>query len=55
MIRISFMLNFRQFEAVEGKIKIAPSKDASQNILETHSWSLLSESFHHRACHRAKK
>ena len=55
MTRISFMLNFRQFEAVEGKVKIAPSKDASQNVLEIHSWPLFSESFHHGACHRAKK
>ena len=47
------MLNFRQFEVVEGKVKIAPSKDASQNILEIHSWPLFSERFHHRACHRA--
>ena len=55
MTRISFMLNFRQFEAVEGKVKIALSKDASQNILEIHSWPLFFESFHHRACHRARK
>ena len=47
------MLNFRQLEAVENKVKIAPSKDA--DILETCSWPLLSECFHHRACHRAKK
>ena len=49
------MLNFRQSEVVEGKVKIASSKDASQNILEIHSWPLFSESFLHRACHRAKK
>ena len=47
------MLNFRQLEAVENKVKIAPSKDAG--ILETCSWPLSSGRFHHRACHRAKK
>ena len=42
MTRLSLMLNFRQFEAIEDKVKIA-SQNASQNILETRSWPLSSE------------
>ena len=49
------MLNFRQFEAVEDKVKIASSKVLSRNIKETLSWPLSFESFHDRAPHRAKK
>ena len=35
------MINFSQFKVVEDKIKIAPAKDASQNILEIRSLPVL--------------
>ena len=48
------MLNSRQFEVVEDKVKIAPSKDAPHNIVETRSPPLSSKIVLGRARHRAK-
>ena len=55
MNKITLMVNFSQFKVVEEKIKIAPAKFSSQNILATRSLSLLCEIVHHRARRRAKK